>query len=153
LFKTRTSTIIIPIILTIILTPYFLPTIPRAYGTNRSITLIGIVQGWNNTSTKNPTITVNSEDQISLTLTAGDLAVHRFFIDVARYGPVPLCPPDKCSQSFSQPNTVIFNFPADFPIGKYTYYCSVHPMTMFGTFTIAYASPFSAAGGRGPMPT
>ena len=139
--------------LAIFLIPIVLPSVPRTYGLDRSITLVAFTQAWNSTTTHpNPTITVNYADQVSLTLIPGDTFVHRFFIDVDNSGTKPICPPDKCSATFSTPNTIVYTFTADLVAGKVKYYCAVHPTTMTGTFVIAYSSPWVTAAGRGPMP-
>ena len=137
---------IILAILAIILTTYgaystftFLPLIPRAYGANRTITLVGFITAWNNTSTPNPSITVTQGDSVTMQLSSGDGATHKFFIDVDKNGPAPDCPGADVCSSFFPPSTTL-SFTATFAPGVYTYYCSVHPTTMLGNFIVQAGS-------------
>src|SRR5438309_11670190 len=57
-----------------------------------SISLVGFISAWNNTGVPNPTITVTQGDTITIQLSSGDGAVHRFFVDVDRHGMTPDCP-------------------------------------------------------------
>jgi len=66
-----------------------------------SISLIGFISAWNNTGTPNPKITVIQGDTITIQLSSGDGAPHRFFVDVDRNGMTPDCPgADVCSNLF-----------------------------------------------------
>ena len=70
---------------------------------------------------------------------------HQFYVDVNKNG-VPDCPnpptssPDKCSAPFSSSSPTSFTFTVDFPTGSYMYYCSIHPGSMLGTFTVQAAT-------------
>ncbi len=114
------------------------PTIPSAKGANRIIILVGFqLTGWNGTTTApNPTISVNQGDVITAQISSGDTLPHRFVVDVDKDGKVPLpaCPPDKCSAIVPPSTTYPFNI--DFAAGSYVYYCTYHPTSMFGTFTV-----------------
>ncbi len=108
---------------------------PAVAATNRSIALAGFINAWNFTSTPNPTITVTQGDTVSLQLTSGDSAVHRWFVDVDKNGAAPDCPgSDICSNAFS--TSTVLSFTVSFAPGTYTYYCSVHPTTMLGQFVV-----------------
>lgn len=123
-----------------------------AAASTRTISLIGIVAGWNNTSNRNPTITANQGDMLSIKLSSGDGAEHFFLVDVDKNGSTPDCPgPDVCSGLFIAPIT--FSFNVTFAPGTYTYYCSVHPTTMFGSFIVLQAPPptVGSGGGRHPL--
>jgi len=126
------------ILSTIVASPLFsiskipLPSIPKAHATSRSIVLVGnYLYGWNSS---NPSITVYQGDSVSVALSSGDGQSHRFVVDVDKDGKgfTPICPPDKCSSVF--PPSTTYSFTADFA-GSYTYYCTYHPATMFGSFT------------------
>ena len=119
---------------------------PRAAASSTpTISLIGFVNAWNfSSSTHNPTITVTQGDTLTIQLSSGDGAPHRFFVDVDRNGPTADCPgADVCSAFF--PPSSMFTFAVNFTPGAYTYYCSVHPGSMFGSFVVL--SPFGASGG------
>ena len=114
-----------------------------------SISLVGFISAWNNTSVPNPTISVTQGDTITIQLSSGDGAVHRFFVDVDRNGMTPDCPgADVCSNVF--PPTTSLTFTVNFAPGTYTYYCSVHPTTMLGQFVVLQP-PVTGGGGRHPF--
>ncbi len=114
-----------------------------------SISLIGFISAWNNTSVPNPKITVTQGDTITIQLSSGDGAVHRFFVDVDRNGITPDCPgADVCSNVF--PPSTTLTFTVNFAPGTYTYYCSVHPTSMLGQF-IVLQPPATGGGGRRPL--
>lgn len=113
-----------------------------------SISLIGFISAWNNTSVRNPTITVTQGDTITIQLSSGDGAVHRFFVDVDKNGMNPDCPgADVCSAVF--PPSTALTFTVNFAPGTYTYYCSVHPTTMLGQFVVL--QPPVTGGDRRPL--
>ncbi len=113
--------------------------------TTPSISLIGFFSAWNNTGVHNPTITVTQGDTITIQLSSGDGAVHRFFVDVDKNGVTPDCPgADVCSNAF--PPSTSLTFTVNFAPGTYTYYCSVHPTTMLGQFVVLQP-PFTSGGG------
>jgi plastocyanin len=112
-----------------------------------TISLIGFITAWNNTSVPNPTITVTQGDTITIQLSSGDGAVHRFFVDVDNNGPSPDCPgADVCSNVF--PPSTILTFTVSFAPGTYTYYCSVHPTSMLGKFVVLQPTVTGVSGRR-----
>ena len=111
-----------------------------------SISLIGFINAWNNTGVPNPKITVTQGDTITIQLSSGDGAPHRFFVDVDKNGITPDCPgADVCSNVF--PPSTSLTFTVDFAPGVYTYYCSVHPTTMLGQFVVLQP-PATGGGSR-----
>ena len=60
-------------------TPLTIIGIPGAHGTPRNIALSGTIAAWNGT---NPTITLEESDTVTLSLTSGDGAPHRFYIEL-----------------------------------------------------------------------
>jgi hypothetical protein len=63
---------------------------PKVEGASTpSISLIGFISAWNNTGIPNPKITVTQGDTITIQLSSGDGAPHRFFVDVDRNGMTP----------------------------------------------------------------
>ncbi len=130
----------------ILASPSVLP-IQRVAAATDTIVLTGFVAAWNSTIHPNPTITVTQGDTVTLQLSSGDGALHRWFVDVDKNGPTPDCPgADFCSNAFS--TTTTFTFTVNFAPGTYTYYCSVHPATMLGSFVV---SPSSVGGTSLPV--
>lgn len=116
-----------------------LPSIPSAHATNDSILLNGYITGWNATTNKNPTITVQEGDQVTLSLKSQDGATHQFLLDGDNDGVSDQadCPTtDPCSATFSTATGIIYRFPVNLAPGTYTYYCTVHPTTMLGSFVV-----------------
>ncbi len=116
------------------------PLIPRVQAASLSMSLTGDATfGWNDTQ-PGPTITTGQGDAVSLKLTSIDSAQHRFVIDVDRSGVLfTNCSVDKCSGFFGgigNPETITYPFTVNFAAGSYTYYCSVHPTSMSGTFRV-----------------
>src|SRR5205814_10329017 len=127
--------------LSILCTPT-LSALPRAAASIHSLTQEGITGAWNATTKPNPAITVTQGDSVSLQLSSGDSALHRWFVDVDKNGPTPDCPgADICSSTFS--TSTVLTFTATFAPGTYTYYCSIHPATMLGEFIL---NPSSVGG-------
>ena len=119
---------------------------PVKAASSPSISLIGFISAWNNTGVPNPTITVTQGDTITIQLSSGDGAVHRFFVDVDKNGMTPDCPgADVCSNIF--PPSTTLTFTVNFAPGTYTYYCSVHPTTMLGQFIVLQLT-VTGGGGR-----
>ena len=103
------------------------------YAVTRNMTLEGWSGGWNQTTTRNPMITVAQGDFVSLLLPSGDIAPHQFFIDVDRDVALPpICPPDKCSDQLP----TNYQFTVDFAPGTYKYYCTFHSGQMQGDFVV-----------------
>jgi len=114
-----------------------------------SLSLVGFISAWNSTGVQNPTIAVTQGDTITIQLSSGDGAVHRFFVDVDKNGITPDCPgADVCSNVF--PPSTTLTFTVNFAPGTYTYYCSVHPTTMLGQFVVLQPS-ITGGGGRHPL--
>jgi plastocyanin len=150
MIKHRKITILLSSILlgAAILTLTGAPIIPRVAAANRTITLVGFITAWNNTSVPNPTITVNQGDVITLQLSSGDAIFHQWFVDVDKNGPAADCPgPDICSSAFSTSTTLTFT--VSFAPGTYTYYCILHPASMLGQFIV---NPSTTVGGSA-LPT
>jgi plastocyanin len=141
------------ILVTSILVVISLPEVLRASAASTpTISLVGFTTaGWNST---NPTITVTQGQDLTIQLSSGDGVLHRFFVDVDKNGPTPDCPGmDVCSNAF--PPSTTLTFTVSFAPGTYTYYCSVHPTTMLGSFIVQAPPPpppVANSGGLGRHP-
>jgi len=102
--------------------------------------------GWNGTTTNpNPTITVQQGDSVTIVWSNGDTSIpHQFLLDIDKdgYGDVSDCSPtaDPCTSMTTTGGTVTFTASK---AGSYTYYCTVHPFSMVGSFVINPAPGFS----------
>jgi plastocyanin len=106
-----------------------------------NMTLYGSASsGWGSSATNitipGPTITINQYDYLNLTLHSQDGLPHQFFVDYNNNGHIDTGEP--ASTTFSS-NTV-FGFNATIS-GTFTYRCSVHPNTMYGTLIVQPAVP------------
>ncbi|HYY91872.1 MAG TPA: cupredoxin domain-containing protein [Candidatus Dormibacteraeota bacterium] len=121
------------------------PAVQEAHATNVAILLNGFVTGWNASTTKNPTITVHQGDVVTLTLKSQDGLLHQFLIDADNDGAEAAdCPTvDPCSATFSTSAGITYTFTVGLAAGTYTYYCTVHPTSMLGSF-IVQSSPVGA---------
>jgi hypothetical protein len=104
---------------------------------------VGNVNGWNYSlpSGTNPTITVSEADDVYIQLTSVDVQ-HRFYVDVDKNG-IPDCiVKDLCSPPFNMTSPWTYGWVAgNLSHGNYTYYCSIHPSAMHGTFRVLSATP------------
>jgi len=139
----RPANLIVPIVLLLSVslgveqfTPVFLPSIPKAHAASITIVLVGQVAGWNFTTNNNPTITVSQGDLVTFKLSSSDGAPHWFIVDTDGDGSATDdCPSvDPCSSSFA--TDTIYPLNVMLPAGTYTYYCVIHPSTMFGKFVV-----------------
>lgn len=117
-----------------------IPKIPNAHASTFTTSLRGFAStGWNGSSTnKNPTITANAFDTIRITISSGDAIPHQFLLDGDRDGKIPITDcltPDPCSNQVPPSTTYVFTV-ANLASGTYTYYCTIHPGTMLGSFVI-----------------
>ncbi len=107
----------------------------------QTFTLYGdAATGWGSTNTTlaspGPTIRVNLNDNVSLTLNATDGTNHNWFIDYdnnTNDGPI-----EPNSVNF-QDQQIVFNFTAD-TAGTYAYRCKFHPAVMWGLIVIQNGS-------------
>lgn len=136
---TKTLSVVLLIGLISILAGLPLPSIHQAHGTTRGFALLGFIAAWNSSTTPNPTITVVAGDPVTINPMPGDGVSHQWFLDLDNNGVADCSPgPDICSGTFStaSPPPVAFT-PSLVPATTtFTYYCSIHPGTMHGHFTI-----------------
>jgi FtsP/CotA-like multicopper oxidase with cupredoxin domain len=110
--------------------------------TVRNFTLYGhFNDGWgftaDNITKPGPPITVDQGDVVNLTLISVDGITHQFYVDYNGDHSLDDAEPH---QSFSGSTPVHFNFTASLN-GTFTYYCSIHPSIMFGTFIVNFVVP------------
>jgi len=118
------------------------PKIPNARAVTVPIALRGFAtSGWNGSSLNpNPTITIHAFDTVKISISSADAAPHQFLLDGNKDGCGPGCgtdcpSPDPCSMQV--PPSTIYTFSVSaIAAGTYTYYCIIHPTTMFGMFVI-----------------
>jgi hypothetical protein len=114
------------------------PRIPRAHAATDAITLRGFANtGWNGSTNPNPTITVHAFDSIRLSVGTADNLAHQFLLDGNNDGSGTTdCPsPDPCSAVVPPSTTYPFSV-SNIAANTYTYYCTVHPLSMHGMFVI-----------------
>ncbi len=136
--------------LAILLVPPTQPLVPSVRGSSKTFTLIGFVSGWNSSqpSGSNPPITVTQGDTVTMRLSSGDGAPHRFLVDLDRD---PMTPPDTydcpttdpCSSTFSTGSvtTYTFTISAGTTPGNYQYICTIHYPAMVGNFVLQAPPP------------
>jgi len=105
--------------------------------TTRNFTLYGAAeQGWGFTSTSisspGPTITVEQDDTVNLTLISHDGVTHQFFVSYTNSSSPSSGDPE--SAAFS--GTTTYQFVATNTTGTYTYRCAFHPIMMYGYFEV-----------------
>jgi plastocyanin len=106
-----------------------------------NITLYGSFSGgWGYTpssiTSPGPTITVSQGDTVNMTLISQDGITHRFYVDYNKNRVPDDGEPD--SGNFNPSTTLQFVANTN---GTFTYYCYIHPSTMFGTFTVTSPIP------------
>lgn len=97
------------------------------------------VSGWNGTTNPNPTITVQQGDSVTIVWSNGDTGgvPHQFLLDIDKdgAGDVTDCSPtaDPCTSMSTTGGSVTFTAST---AGSFTYYCTVHPTSMVGSFVV-----------------
>jgi len=105
--------------------------------TTRNFTLYGaFFGGWGFTSANitspGPTIVVEQDDTVNMTLISNDGVTHNFFVSYTNTSTPSLGDPK--SNDFS--TTTNFQFVATTTIGTYKYYCFYHSPMMWGYFQV-----------------
>ena len=125
--------------LTLYLAPSILPSPMRVNASSVTISLAGTTNGayyyWNSS---NPTITVTRGDTLAIDVSSSDGVAHRLLIDLDKDGYTDTADcgsPDVCSNTVP-PSYTIPPFTISSSPGTYTYYCTIHPTSMFGNFVI-----------------
>lgn len=115
----------------------------RVKADTANFTLYGsAVSGWgftgDNITSPSPTITVNQNDYVNVTLVSQNGLPHRFFVDYDNNGGVDAGEP----VSIEFTSTIAFGFNAT-SSGNFTYRCSFHATIMYGTIVVNQAIPES----------
>src|SRR6266849_1546405 len=124
--------------LTLSFAPSMFPSITPVQASSRTISLVGTsgtYYYWNNS---NPTITVTQGDTLTIDLSSSNSVQHRLLIDLDKdgYADTADCGTlDVCS-SMVPPSASVGPFSVNSSPGTYTYYCTFHPTSMFGSFVI-----------------
>lgn len=111
------------------------PIANKAAAVSRSITLVGNYNAWNISTNPNPAITVTQGDTVTVSLSSVDYT-HQFEVKVNTNGFPDCSAPNKCSRMFTPTMPTTYTFTVDFAPGTYTYYCTIHPGTMLGSFIV-----------------
>jgi len=112
--------------------------------------------GWNGTTNPNPTINVQQGDSVTVVWSNGDTGgtPHQFLIDVDKDGfsDTSDCSPtaDPCTNGLSTTGGSV-TFTAS-KAGSYTYYCTVHPTSMVGSFNVLQIPGFSIVANPSSLP-
>src|SRR2546427_407352 len=128
-------------------------TLVRTQGSNVSIALFGShTNGWGFSSgtetIPGPTINVNQNDFVTLSLTSTDGLSHEFLLDYNGNGAAD--PGEPVSPIFSTTTQVSFTASV---AGSFTYLCLFHPATMHGTWNTASANTPPTVGALSAAPT
>ena len=125
--------------LTLYLAPSILPSPLPVKASSKTISLVATTNGayyyWNSS---NPTITVTQGDTLTIDVSSSNSVAHRLLIDLDNdgYTDTTDCGSvDVCSNTVP-PSYTIPPFTINSDPGTYTYYCTIHPTSMFGSFVI-----------------
>src|SRR6266849_8148368 len=125
--------------LTLSFAPSMFPSITPVQASSRTISLVGGTSGtyyyWKNS---NPTITVTQGDTLTIDVSSSNSVQHRLLIDLDKdgYADTADCGTlDVCS-GMVPPSASVGPFSVNSSPGTYTYYCTFHPTSMFGSFVV-----------------
>src|SRR3989441_2938969 len=124
--------------LTLSFAPYMFPSITPVQASSRTISLVGTSGAyyyWNNS---NPTITVTQGDTLTIDVSSSNSVQHRLLIDLDKdgYTDTADCGTlDLCS-GMVPPSASVGPFNVNSSPGTFTYYCTFHPTSMFGSFVV-----------------
>src|SRR6266849_273989 len=124
--------------LTLSFAPSIFPSAPPVKASSKTISLVGTSGAyyyWNNS---NPTITVTQGDTVTIDVSSSNSVQHKLLIDLDNDGYTDTADcgtVDMCS-SVVPPSNSVGPFSVNSSPGTYTYYCTFHPTSMFGSFVV-----------------
>jgi len=125
--------------LTLYLAPSIFPSIMLVKASSRTISLVGTTSGsyyyWNSS---NPTITVTQGDTLTIDVSSSNSVRHQLLIDLDKdgYTDTADCGTVDICSNMVPPSTSVGPFTVNSSPGTHTYYCTVHPTSMVGSFVI-----------------
>jgi len=124
--------------LTLSFAPSSFPSVIPVEASSKTISLVGTSGAhyyWNNS---NPTITVTQGDTVTIDVSSSNSVSHALLIDFDKdgYADTADCGSVDVCSSMVPPSTSVGPFSVNSSPGTYTYYCTVHPTAMFGSFVI-----------------
>jgi len=124
--------------LTLYFAPSIFPSVTPVKASSRTISLVGTSGAyyyWNNS---NPTITVTQGDILTIDVSSSNSIPHKLLIDLDKdgYSDTTDCGSNDVCSNMVPPSYTIPSFTVNSSPGTYTYYCTVHPGSMFGSFIV-----------------
>src|SRR5260370_1844526 len=124
--------------LTLSFAPSIFPSVPPVRASSKTISLVGTSGAYYYWNSSNPTITVTHGDTVTIDVSSSNSVQHRLLIDLDKdgYTDIADCGTLDVCCSMVPPSASVGAFSVNSIPGTYTYYCTFHPTSMFGSFVI-----------------